>query len=78
MHLVNKKNVKTIGTKYSRMDQVNLLNQTIIPSNVLKAVFHKFYLVHSWILGHNNYYQLCNKLYLFIHNNFLSSAILYL
>ena len=28
-------------TKYSRMDQVN---------QPLKAVFHKFYLVHSWIL----------------------------
>ena len=31
-------------TNYSRMDQDH------IPSNFLKAVFHKFYLVHSWIL----------------------------
>ena len=42
--------------KYSKMDQVkfvedNLLKADHIPSNFLKTVFHKFYLVYSWILG---------------------------
>ena len=39
--------VKTLlRTKYLRMDQV----ANHITLNFLKAVFHKFYLVHSWIL----------------------------
>ena len=37
------------GTKYSRMDQVKFVlpKADHTPSNLLKAVFHKFYLVHS-------------------------------
>ena len=49
------------GTKYSRMDQYNLRKTTFkklkwygllrhITSNFVKAVFHNFYLVCSWIL----------------------------
>ena len=51
------------GTKYSRMDQVNLWKTALkefegvwsawsrpYPFEFLKAVFHKFYLVHSWYL----------------------------
>ena len=50
------------GTKYSRMDQVKFEEDSLknwcdwspeanlITSNFLKVVFHKFYLVHSWIL----------------------------
>ena len=52
------------GTKYSGMDQVKFvedslwkiwrgmvwLKQTIPPSNFRKAVFHKCYLVHYWII----------------------------
>ena len=46
------------GTEYSRMDQVKYVEETFkksegiwhIPSNLLKAIFHKFYLVHSSIL----------------------------
>ena len=36
-----------------------LKNLSHIPSNLLKAVFHKFYLVHSWIH--------CNKWHHFIY-----------
>ena len=36
-------NTLTNGTKYSRIDEVNFL----------KAVFHKIYLVHSWIICPN-------------------------
>ena len=47
----------TYGPKYSRMDQVKFMNlkgyglfkQTISLQKILKAVFHKFYLVRSWI-----------------------------
>ena len=44
------------GAKYSRMDQVKFMKDSRwkiwiwITSNFLKAVFHKFYLIHSWIL----------------------------
>ena len=34
------------GTKYSGMDQVKFFEDHT-PSNFLKAIFHKFYLVHS-------------------------------
>ena len=42
----------TFGTKYSRMDQVWTAFKKFsladhIPSNFLKAIFGKFYLVHS-------------------------------
>ena len=37
----------TYGTKYSRMDQVKFVEDSL--SNFLKAFFRKFYLVHSWI-----------------------------
>ena len=55
----NQNSVKTetfweqFGAKYSRMDQVKFAYESLqknIASNFLKAVFHKFYLVHSWIL----------------------------
>ena len=52
------------GVKYSRIDQVKLVEDShkkieviccakadYITSNFLKAIFHKLYLVHSWILG---------------------------
>ena len=46
----------SFGTKYSRMDQVNLWKIPLkkfegiyhTPSNFLKIVFYKFYFVHSW------------------------------
>ena len=38
-------------TKYSRIEQVKFVEDSLegdhTPSNFLKAVFHKFYLVHS-------------------------------
>ena len=50
------------GTKYLRMDQVQFVEDSLYkiegdgllkadhtPSNFLKAVYHKFYLVHSWM-----------------------------
>ena len=38
--------------KYSRMDheEIRPAQADHIPSNFLKAVFHKFFLVYSWIL----------------------------
>ena len=61
---ISKKSALLIfGAKYSRMDQVNLREIAFkkfegiwsaeadhITSNFLKAVFQKFYLVHSWKL----------------------------
>ena len=49
--------VATYGAKYSRMDQVKFVEDNLymvsevddIISNFLRIVFHKFYLVHSWI-----------------------------
>ena len=53
---------KTYGTKYSRMNQVKFvvealkimkwygLPQQTTSLQILKAFFHKFYLVYSWIL----------------------------
>ena len=41
------------GTKYSRIDQVKFVKTALAdhtPSNFLKAVFPKFYLVHLWLL----------------------------
>ena len=38
------------GTKYSRMDEVKFVEDSLFPSSFLKDVFHKFYLVHSWII----------------------------
>ena len=48
------------GTKYSRMYRVKLVEDSLwklliwfadhITSYFLKAIFHRFYLVHSWIL----------------------------
>ena len=35
------------GTKYSRMDEVKFVEDSLFPSSFLKDVFHKFYLVHS-------------------------------
>ena len=40
---------RLIGIKYSRIDQAKFVEDTLSPSDFLKAVFHKFYLVHSWI-----------------------------
>ena len=40
--------IKISGRKYSRMDQVCFRGP--YPFTFLKAVFHKIYLVHSWIL----------------------------
>ena len=44
------------GSRYSRMDQLKFVEDSHekiwkdhTTSNFLKAVFHKFYLVHSWI-----------------------------
>ena len=34
-------------TKYSRVDQIKIVEDSDIPSILLKAVLHKFYLVHS-------------------------------
>ena len=53
--------ILTNATKYSRMDQVKFVEDSFLkgygltkaehtPSNFLKAVFHKFYLDHSWKL----------------------------
>ena len=55
--------IRTYGIRYSRMEQVKFVDTAFkkfeviwfaevdhITSNFLKAVFHKFYLVHSWIL----------------------------
>ena len=36
-------------TKYSRVDQIKIVEDSDIPSILLKAVLDKFYLVHSWI-----------------------------
>ena len=48
---VNFKNFKILnGTKYSRMDEVKFVEDSLFPSSFLKDVFHKFYLVHSWII----------------------------
>ena len=45
---VNFKNFKILnGTKYSRMDEVKFVEDSLFPSSFLKDVFHKFYLVHS-------------------------------
>ena len=46
-HLAIQKKPFTDGTKYSRMD----------PLNFLKAVFHKFYWVHSWIVYPQMFYS---------------------
>ena len=46
----------TYGAEYSRISQVKFVQDSLqkiwgdITSDFLKAVFHKFYLVHSWIL----------------------------
>ena len=45
---------------------LNLRKQTIIISYFLKAVFHKFYLVHSWIPWPILYDQLKNCIYTYI------------
>ena len=37
------------GKKYSRMDQVKLVEDSFCPSNFLKAVFHTFYFVYILI-----------------------------
>ena len=47
----------TYETKYSRMDQLKFLEDSLwksrpYPFKFLKAVFHRFYYVHSWILCH--------------------------
>ena len=45
------KKLRINGSRYSRMDQVKFLENSFKKSpQVFKAVFHKFYLVHSWIL----------------------------
>ena len=36
--------VRSKGSRYSRMDQVKF-----VEDGLFKAVFHKFYVVHSWI-----------------------------
>ena len=60
------------GTKYSRMEQVKFAEDSLwkvwrdmdclsspYPFKFLKAVWHKFYLVHSWILlTHKFHFQL--------------------
>ena len=42
-------NQVTYGLRYSRMDQVKFVEDSLRPCyfKFLKAVFHKFYLVHS-------------------------------
>ena len=54
-----KENIGINGSRYSRMDQVKFVEDSLqkissdmawadhITSDFLKAVFHKFYLVHS-------------------------------
>ena len=45
-----KLNLGSSGSRYSIMDQVKFMEDSLQKiSNLLKAVFHKFYLVHSWI-----------------------------
>ena len=39
----------TDGSSYSIMDQVKFVADHVIISNFLRAVFHKFYLVHFWM-----------------------------
>ena len=54
-------NITIYGTKYSRMDQVKFCGRQPLKNlnyhitwNFLKAVFHKFHLVHSWIIYPTN------------------------
>ena len=42
--------VKTIETAFKKIEMIRSASADHINSNFLKAVFHKFYLLHSWIL----------------------------
>ena len=44
-----------------------------IPSNFLKAVFHKYYLVHSWIICLICLSDLISRTCFYYYPNFLSS-----
>ena len=51
-HRAHHKNIQRVvielyETKYSRMNQVKFVEDSLITSGFFKAVFHKFYLVHS-------------------------------
>ena len=75
------------GAKYSSMDQVNFVKDNLqkilkdIYSNFLKAVFHKFDLVHSWILYmlfkiDNRFFSFINSFFKWYTNTHFSEMII--